>query len=768
MTYTDTAAGSWLGIFKKEATLEGSNLQYAWKYVGGSGSTTLKAPAEPGSYALYYFPDGGYSAVESKLITVKRQSTKIFIDRETYMPGDTMTITYKDAESTSAWVGIYTSDKQPSAAANVNSIVWTYVPKAGDGTTTLTVPTALGDYKVFLLKDSGYTIVDYVDFSVVDSSNEAPVAPKNVTFTPDASCKPGYADGVFKAEAGEARTDGVLFYWGNESGVLEGYTYIGYGTYNDAQKGYVYTSNKGNLIPAEATRVYAFGVNGSFLGKVLFGTHRMSEESVSCAIPVQSANLGKKLYTFQVISDLHVDLHVEGTANKTTNDHVIEAFTDLSANFADTAGVFVVGDTVNHGSPEQYARLSLLVDTHMQNMPLYYTVGNHEFYYNQLEGAASGTFFDENWARFRAFAGIDEGVFYRYIKKNGDYFILLGEEARGPDTAAGYYSEAQREWLRDVLKLAASEGANAFVFMHQSIDETVSGSFASRGQGWSGINDDALMKEVIESYPNTYLFTGHSHWTLHSYGPFINGGTTGASYFNTASCGYLWCDSDSGIPGSEGLCVEVYEKGVVVRGRSFETREWIPCVYAAVEKNTDYPTNEEPWMVDSVSLRLNEQAGYGVRFAAFVDSVRREQVDEYGFIASLATEALTKDATRLVMDKNGSLSGINAHGVRYVGGVAYKKSTETNIEYSATGEEFGDNGYGAGHYYAAVLRGIPARGAKEPLCIRPYIRMGDKVFYGKVAFASLYDTALALRNSSAYATLGESEKAYVERVLEAE
>lgn len=173
-------------------------------------------------------------------------------------------------------------------------------------------------------------------------------------------------------------------------------------------------------------------------------------------------------------------------------------------------------------------------------------------------------------------------------------------------------------------------------------------------------------------------------------------------------------------------------------------------------------------MVDSVSLRLNEQAGYGVRFAAFVDSVRREQVDEYGFIASLATEALTKDATRLVMDKNGSLSGINAHGVRYVGGVAYKKSTETNIEYSATGEEFGDNGYGAGHYYAAVLRGIPARGAKEPLCIRPYIRMGDKVFYGKVAFASLYDTALALRNSSAYATLGESEKAYVERVLEAE
>lgn len=588
-----------------------------------------------------------------------------------------------------------------------------------------------------------------------------PTAPASIAFTPAQDAPAGFADGVMTAVPGAFPTDGVVFYWGNDEGPLDDYTYVGYGAYDEGSGRYIYNVTGGNLIPEGVTQLYARGVNGSVYD-LQNGTAELTEDICRCALDVTPLSLGEPLYSFEVISDLHTGTGRSHEAN------LLAALNDIAQNRPNTSGIMMAGDLVDHGDPAEYALLREYFDTYVKDIPLYMTVGNHEFYYNQIEGAATGDFFYENWERFREFAGWNEGEFYRYLVIGGDYFIFMGEEARGvtgegsQGTADGYYSEEQREWLRTLLARAAETGANAFVFMHQSIENTVSGSFD--GQNWNGINDDELMKAVIESYPNTYLFTGHSHWNLNSRSPFINGGLTGASYFNTASCGYLWNDANTASPGSEGLHVDVYDGYVVVRGRDFINQKWISNVQAAVEIGNRSIT--APLTLPVNSIRTASPSG--LRFAAYLGFAGRDIADEYGFLAALADESLGSSGEKLVFDGEYSASGVNSDGVRYVSGVSYRKDGDTDLVYSLSGAEFGENSCGEGIYFTAVLRNIPAGHEKTAFAVRPYLRVGKTVYYGEMRQMSLYETASQMMNTpDVWNALSAEDQSYISGIVAA-
>lgn len=544
------------------------------------------------------------------------------------------------------------------------------------------------------------------------------------------------------ATAAETVTDGVLFYWGDQNGILGDYTYIGYGEYDQTTGKYTYVPTVGNLIPAEATRLYACGVQGTSY-EVESGTAKLSEEFAYCDLNAEKHTLGKRLYSFDVISDLHVSENYDSNNGK----NVLAAFADIQNRRASSIGVFTAGDNVNLGKPEEYAVLAKYIsDTGLSDMPFYYTVGNHEFYYEQIEGAASGEFFDNNWKRFRDFAGWKENEFYRYKKIGSDYFIFMGEEARGTfdaadskqGTADGYFSEAQREWLRGLLSKAASENANAFVFMHQSIDNTVAGSFA--GQNWSGINDDDKMQAIIESYPNTYLFTGHSHWDLHSKTPFVNGGTSGASYFNTASAGYIWSDANKAVPGSEGLTVDVYENYIVVRGRDFVNQKWVPAVYACIPKNTEFAAQTVPNTLPQTSIRTTDIKG--IRFKATFDKslLANENCQEVGFMVTrdkyFTDTALCGDESKFIL-ANEKLNTSKT----LASGIAFSREKGIN--------KLREDSQSENMIFTATVRGIKesAENYKELLHVRAYVNISGITYYGNVQAKSLYDAALAYKKA---------------------
>ena len=607
-------------------------------------------------------------------------------------------------------------------------------------------------------------------FTVTEVSQTGPTAPGSVTYTPAEGVKPGYADGTLSAAPGEWLTDGVAFYWGGDNGPLDDYTFIGYGVYDEAKNEYVYVMTAGNIIPAGASKIIAYGCNGTVYD-LQDGKAELSGNSVSCGIEAQQVQLGEMLYSFDVISDLHTN------TNKSHETNILAALDDIKKNNPGTTGVFIAGDTVDHGAPDEYALLGEYFEKHLPDIKTYMTVGNHEFYYNQIEGAADGDFFDENWQRFREFAGWNDGEYYRYEIINGDYFIFLGEEARGtaetPDqsqgTADGYYSPEQREWLKNVLAEAAKTDANAFVFMHQSIENTVSGSFD--GQNWDGINDDAEMKAVIESYPNTFLFTGHSHWNLNSKNPFINGGADGASYFNTASAGYLWNDANTNAAGSEGLRVEVYAGYVLVRGRDYINGKWVSNVQALIE------TGEAPVMLETNSIRFGENEG--IRFAALIDIPLKAAAQEYGFIATtldklngkgqnpedLKLDSVTNPVT--VTDGKGSTgSGTTSGGVPFVYGIAYRNDGSIDIVYDSLGTAIPEVESGKNECFTAVLTNITPEHYKDIFVVRSYVKINGVYYYGNTHEASFAQVALKIsQDEEAYSGLTDEQKAVVDSIV---
>ena len=89
------------------------------------------------------------------------------------------------------------------------------------------------------------------------------------------------------------------------------------------------------------------------------------------------------------------------------------------------------------------------------------------------------------------------------------------------------------------------------------------------------LEEERLLQEIINNYPNVLLFSGHTHWTLDSVQPALYGNKEKASFVNCASVGYLWNDSDTNEPGSEGIYVDVYEDYVFIKGREFLDRKWV-------------------------------------------------------------------------------------------------------------------------------------------------------------------------------------------------
>ncbi len=111
VTVTEPADGSWVGVFASGVIPNSNNYNdYSWKYckyAASDGTLLMKVPAEPGKYTLYYFSDGGgYVPLESLSFEVAKQQ-KVFINKSVYRPDETITVTYKGAASTQAWVCIY-------------------------------------------------------------------------------------------------------------------------------------------------------------------------------------------------------------------------------------------------------------------------------------------------------------------------------------------------------------------------------------------------------------------------------------------------------------------------------------------------------------------------------------------------------------------------------------------------------------------------------------------------------------------------------------
>lgn len=281
------------------------------------------------------------------------------------------------------------------------------------------------------------------------------------------------------------------------------------------------------------------------------------------------------LLTFQIITDTHVTADPAHEYNLNFE----RALQDMAVHAQGSSGIMHIGDITDHGFPEEYEEVHRILQLHQASLPeLRYTLGNHDVGLGHWESRL---------AMYTSRMGMPGPYHDHWI--GGYHFIFLGTEEGLPSFCN--LSDEQLRWLdrklgegvpdsrqpggQMELELGAAEPPDqpVFLFLHQPLKDTVAGSLES--QEWYGVTQDKELRSILAKYPQTLLFTGHTHWELEVDNTMYPGNGETATMFNAASVAYLWTNADEHKTGSQGFYVEVYADKVLVRGRDFTTGTWV-------------------------------------------------------------------------------------------------------------------------------------------------------------------------------------------------
>lgn len=292
----------------------------------------------------------------------------------------------------------------------------------------------------------------------------------------------------------------------------------------------------------------------------------------------RTQSVPKPALTFDVISDIHVQKW-----NTVSHDKLKRAMIDLQKAEPDAQALVINGD-LGDGMPGDYETLRRLIGSLPHPAPLFYNIGNHEYYkaWHDTDGYQSNSFPNgeteqASQQRFLDFAGRKK--LYEDAWVSGYHFIFLGSEHYlqfDPNVREGaWLSDDQLAWLEKTLADREKPDKPIFVFLHQPLPGTVAGS-QTYGNIRSVIQHERL-RAILEKHPQSILFSGHTHWELRSERTVWRNGFTMVNSssvyepYNEADVAY-----DQEYDRSEGLTVEVYEDRVIIRGRDFANGAWIP------------------------------------------------------------------------------------------------------------------------------------------------------------------------------------------------
>lgn len=256
----------------------------------------------------------------------------------------------------------------------------------------------------------------------------------------------------------------------------------------------------------------------------------------------------KPLFSFSVLSDLHF------MAYKDTGEPVdwVPFLNREVLHIAKLQPDFIVvnGDLTN-GKERDY-RLALSV-LRRCGMPIYYTMGNHEYYgYYEDEGFTP----ELAQQRFLTLTG-SPGIYYDKTV-HGFPLLFLSTEDYTPDSRdAAWLSNRQLGWLEERLRLAASAGKPALLFLHQPVNGTVADSDNTCMQS------DAL-RSILRRFPGNMLFSGHTHCRMDREDQIVRQDGT---VFVGGGCMY------EAIPQSR--WVDVFADRIVLRLLCHRTRTWL-------------------------------------------------------------------------------------------------------------------------------------------------------------------------------------------------
>ncbi|WP_438444912.1 metallophosphoesterase family protein [Gorillibacterium sp. sgz5001074] len=279
---------------------------------------------------------------------------------------------------------------------------------------------------------------------------------------------------------------------------------------------------------------------------------------------------GKLLLSTFLFSDMHISVSEDTMSKKLRM--ALDDVTALEAGQGKPEAIVFGGDLTDYGRASDYALLRRILNEY-KLPPLYGNMGNHDYYdiYLNKDGGWStetvpnGKTDEQARKRFREFFRTDKHYGDAWV--NGVHLILVSQDLYVQEKAdvgeGAWYTDEQLAWLKKTMEPHA-DGRPALVFIHQPLPPA----------GTDGATHRLIrakeFRAILAPYPNVFVFSGHthqdlsggSHYTKETFHWFINAsvGRTRGGTGNKA----------------QGLSIQVYEGAVVIKGREFSEKAWIP------------------------------------------------------------------------------------------------------------------------------------------------------------------------------------------------
>lgn len=306
---------------------------------------------------------------------------------------------------------------------------------------------------------------------------------------------------------------------------------------------------------------------------------------IDCSKMLLPTNLGTKLYSFGLLSDIHCTATSDAySANGMKFDNALTFFENQGCSF-----VCVSGDLTNYGfwvdgtseyTTYQFGEYKNICDRH-PNLRVYGCCGNHESYTKAIT---------ENLEDLETYMG--GGVTYT-IQQGNDLFIFAGQSTGTIPLSKDTYT-----WLCETLE--TNKNKRCFVFIHPFVDESDSGNplglhrepiFQNPTVGTFGY-DKSTFIQLMARHPNAILLHGHSHMDFENQFVSKNANYStalgyksvhipGMAYTRNVSTGDIVINTD----GRQGYICDAYQNHIVLNGYDFAKNTIVPIAQYCIATN---------------------------------------------------------------------------------------------------------------------------------------------------------------------------------------
>lgn len=341
----------------------------------------------------------------------------------------------------------------------------------------------------------------------------------------------------------------LTYYYANDDGILNDYSEIA----NIPSNGRYTFFNGLNTVPGNATRIIGMDITNTIKDEV--------------SILSLKKNIGEKLYSVGLLSDIHIDGNGDGNDSDSGNSqsdftNALEYFKNKGVDF-----ICIDGDITYYGYDADYQAYKSLISNY--SIPIKAIRGNHECYVN---GSSN---YDYTNTKFQEYIG---ELYYEYIHGE-DIYLFCGmyqEDSSNP------FSNNELTWLSN--KLEEHKNERVFLFVHYYYGET--GNANHIVSIHRPISDQTFI-DLITNYKNVIYFSGHTHLAFYLQQYSKDNNVKMASDIchrvHIPSCSKPRKSStgeegsySNYFEGSEGILMEVYEKGILLKGINFETNKFVP------------------------------------------------------------------------------------------------------------------------------------------------------------------------------------------------